>query len=97
MLKVRGKVSTFIVTYEYDTVQKIIDLFHLGDMDLKYKTVAIDKIEAMEKTVNTKVTTVSNRLDFQTVINTPKIEIKLGQTTSVIQLFEVQLKYTIAE
>ena len=42
----------------------MVDLFHLGDMDLKYKTVVMDKLEAIEERVNNKVSKVSSHLNL---------------------------------
>jgi hypothetical protein len=42
----------------------MIDLFRVGDMDHKYKTVAMDKLEAIEERVNIKVSKVSSHLDL---------------------------------
>ena len=42
----------------------MVDLFRLGDMDLKYKTVAMDKLESIEERVNIKVSKVSSHLDL---------------------------------
>ena len=64
----------------------MVDLFHLGDMYLKYKTVVMDKLEAIDERVNNKVSKVSSHLNLQTTLARPKIEIKIGTTTSIIKM-----------
>jgi hypothetical protein len=75
MTNVTGKVTSFNLYYDFETIFKINELFHLREIDNQCRNMAVDKMEELQAKVQAKVAAQS-KVNVKILFGRPKILIR---------------------
>jgi hypothetical protein len=75
MTNISGRVASFNFSYDFETIFKISELFHLREIDNQCRNMAADKMDELQAKVQAKVVA-QPALNLKLVIARPKILIR---------------------